>query len=406
MDIKKEFNVILVNDFDYIQGGASKVAIDTANLLVENYPSVGVYFFTASHEMDCSLLHKDIHLISTNQKEFLKDKNKLRGSINGVYNLKAKKEFKFLLKQFDKKNTIIHVHGWTKCLSCSIFSIAFKMKFPLVLTLHDYFISCPNGGYFNYKKNQICSLKSMSWKCLKCNCDSRNYLFKFYRFIRQYVQNKVVKLNQRIKNVIYISDLQWEILKSQFPKNINAIKILNPIDLQHNKTIVNHKKNTYYLYVGRISKEKGVEIFCKACTKLKTLGIVVGDGEQRDYLQTKYPTIQFVGWMEKTQVLDYMLNAKAFVFPSLWYEGAGLTVEEALSVHLPCIVSDVSAAREKIVPGKNGFLFKTNDISDLVLKMQLVDSLSYEHISNSSSEINYIHQLVENYQNILTKSRR
>ena len=34
----------------------------------------------------------------------------------------------------------------------SVFDVAFKMNFKLVLTLHDYFTACPNGGYFNYQK--------------------------------------------------------------------------------------------------------------------------------------------------------------------------------------------------------------------------------------------------------------
>ena len=88
MGIKRIENVIIVNDFNYIQGGASKVAIDTARLLSES--GLKVYFFSAVNKEKENL--KGITYISTNQNEALKEKNKIKGTINGIYNFKAKKE--------------------------------------------------------------------------------------------------------------------------------------------------------------------------------------------------------------------------------------------------------------------------------------------------------------------------
>ena len=71
-------NIIIINDFDYIQGGASKVAIDTANILKENNPELNIYFFSGAHNKE-TILRKNIVKICTNQGEALKDKNKIRG---------------------------------------------------------------------------------------------------------------------------------------------------------------------------------------------------------------------------------------------------------------------------------------------------------------------------------------
>ena len=139
-------NIVIINDFDYTQGGASKVAIDTANLLCNDY---NVYFFSGDSSMT-STLNKKVIKICTYQGEALKNKNKLIGSINGIYNFKAKKMLKNVLKKLKNEETIVHIHGWTKCLSSSVFDICWKMNFKVILTLHDYFTACPNGGYFNY----------------------------------------------------------------------------------------------------------------------------------------------------------------------------------------------------------------------------------------------------------------
>ena len=242
MDVK---NIVVINDFNYVQGGASKVAIDTARLLKDE--NINVYFFSAVSKKDEEI--NGINYISTNQKEALKEKNIIKGMINGIYNFKARNELKKLLKTLNREDTVIHIHGWTKALSSSIFDIAFKMNFKVVVTLHDYFTACPNGGYFNYKRNEICKFKPLSWKCIKCNCDSRNYLFKIYRILRQFVQNKIVKLPSKLQYAIGISDLSIDVLKSTLNQNIRIEKIYNPIEFDEKEDKIDWKNNDYYLYV-------------------------------------------------------------------------------------------------------------------------------------------------------------
>lgn len=352
-------NIVIINDFDYIQGGASKVAIDTANLLSDEY---NVYFFSGDSKQS-STLKENIKKICTNQGEALKDKNKLRGIVNGIYNFKAKRKLKRLLLTLDKNETIIHVHGWTKCLSSSVFDVSWKLGFKLVLTMHDYFTACPNGGYFNYKKNEICHLKPLSLKCIKCNCDSRNYLFKLYRIIRQFVQNKIVKLNNRLTDVISISDFSEKILKKTLNPKTKIYRVYNPIDFDLNIQNEDFSKNEYYLNVSRLSKEKNVDIFCEAISKTNKKAIVVGDGPEKSRLEKQYPNINFVGWKNNNEVKKLMKNAHYLVFTSNFYEGSPLTTMEALMMKLPCIVWSGCAANDQVTEGKNGFIY--NDLDDL-----------------------------------------
>lgn len=390
-------NVVIINDFDYIQGGASKVAIDTANLLVQK--GLNVYFFSAVHGDDDSLDRRVVS-ICTNQYECLKDKNKIRGFFNGLYNFSAKKMLKKLLKSLDKKNTIVHVHGWTKGLSCSIFDVLFQLNFKFVLTLHDYFTACPNGGYFNYKKNQICHFHPLSFKCIRCNCDSRNYLFKLYRLLRQFLQNKVVCVNSKLENVIAISEFSVKILKKTLPSSTKIYRINNPIDVEIPILKPNLDDNKYYLYVGRVSKEKGVDIFCRAITDLNLVGIVVGDGDQKQVLQEKYPNIDFVGWKNHDDVKKYMFGAKALIFPSRWYETAGLTILEALFLGIPCFASDCSAGRDYI--SSSNWFSDVEDLKQKILRGPVENNFNDKQMF---SKDHYIDLLSETYLDILYKKQ-
>ena len=401
MENRKVENVVIINDFNYIQGGASKVAIDTAKILKDDFK---VYFFSAVNKEEENI--DGIQYITTNQKEALKEKNKLKGAINGIYNFKAKRKLSKLLKQLNPDTTIIHIHGWTKALSSSVFDIAFKMKFKVVLTLHDYFTACPNGGYFNYVQNEICHLKPLSWRCIKCNCDSRNYGFKLYRLVRQFVQNKVVKLNDKLEYAISISDFSEKILKPTLGKNTKIKRIYNPIDIEENIEKVDYSKNEYYLYVGRISKEKGVDLFCQAITELGYKGIVVGDGNEREKLEKKYTNIIFTGWKDNEDVRKYMKGARTLIFPSRCYEGAPLTPVEIMQYKIPVLVSNVCAATEYI--NNKNMIFKL-EIEDIKTKIKLNEEnikkeniLKYNFLENFG-KINYKKNINDFYMELLNK---
>src|SRR5574344_1302345 len=135
MKLSKKVTVVIVNDFDYVQGGASKVAINSARLLVER--GYRVIFFSAVHD-STQYVDYGYENYTLNINESFKEKNKLKGAISNLYNFKVKKEFSHLLKNLDKESTIIHVHGWTKALSSSVFNDSFKMGFKTVLTFHDF----------------------------------------------------------------------------------------------------------------------------------------------------------------------------------------------------------------------------------------------------------------------------
>lgn len=399
-------NVIIINDFNYIQGGASKVAIQTAKILNES--GIKTYFFSAVNKDDENI--EGIEYITTNQKEALKEKNKFKGAINGIYNFKAKKTLKGLLKTLDNRNTIIHVHGWTKALSSSIFDIAFKMKFKVVLTLHDYFTACPNGGYFNYNKNKICHYKPLSWKCVRCNCDSRNYAIKIYRIVRQLVQNKIVKLNDNLEYTITISDFSENILNKTLNEGTRVFRINNPIDVSKDICKIDINNNKYYLYVGRVSKEKGVDLFCEALTRLKYDAIVVGDGNQKNILKNKYPQIQFVGWKSEKEVDEYIRNAKTIIMPSRWYECAPLTNIEALSKGVPSLVSSTCAASE-ISNEKNGtggiFNLNIESIIEAITKIKLkkFNINNYNCILKNYTYTLYTTKLLNLYKKIINDKK-
>lgn len=358
-------NIIIVNDYNYIQGGASKVAIVTANMLYEI--GYNVVFFCGIEDKTKNDLNKNIQVIGIDESDCLNSKNKLSATLRCIYNKKAKKQMALLLKRFNNEETIIHIHGWTKDLSSSFILPCKKMGFKTILTTHDYFLICPNGGLFNFKQTKVCKNKPMSIKCLCSNCDSRNRKFKLIRIIRQFVQNKIVKFPKKIDYFLTISDLNEELLKSKYTKN-KTYRVYNPTLLEKKNERVDVLKNKEYVFIGRLSKEKGVIDMCKQFSNTNYDLTIVGDGPLKVELENQYKdinNIKFVGWQNSENTMKFLRKARALIFPSLWYEGAPLTIFEALSQGVPCVVSNISSAKN-FITGKNGIIYNVDEKNAIV----------------------------------------
>lgn len=154
----------------------------------------------------------------------------------------------------------------------------------------------------------------------------------------------------------------------------------------YNSVKINRKKYSHqfgykpfnFIYVGRLSQEKNVELLIKTFTALKLQEplatdwglIVVGDGPIKSYLVKKrVPDIYFTGGKNWEEVPVYYALADVLVLPSI-SEPWGLVVNEAMACGLPVIVSDrCGSAYDLVVNSTNGFIFNSLEGQDLFDKM-------------------------------------
>ena len=384
-------NIVIVNDFDYIEGGASKIAITTANMLADS--GFHVIFFSGTDSDHCDL-NENVSKATAGQIEAIKRKNKIAGALSNIYNFRSKKAFKELLKDFDRENTVIHFHGWTKILSSSVFDVAFKMGFRTILTAHECFSACPNGVFYNFKKDEICPYRGLSVKCLFCNCDYRSYPYKVLRFIRMFVQRKIVRLNKRIDRVLTVSDMNESIIRPYFDERVSFVRVNNPSEYIREEKV--SEKEDHYLYVGRTEKSKGILDFCEAISRLKLKGLVIGSGELLDHCMERYSgsDIRFIGWQDKDVINEELRKAKALIYPSLAYESFGLSILDSLILGTPVICSSVCGGKDLISDGINGYVYK--DYEDLIEKIGLFESGGVRF--SGLKEEDYDHYSVEHYK--------
>jgi glycosyltransferase involved in cell wall biosynthesis len=361
-------HVVIVNDFASVSGGAAQVAFAGARGLAER--GHRVTFFAAVGPVDAALAkHTNITVHCLEQEDILRDPQRMRALWRGIWNSKAGVVFDELLAEADPRETVVHVHGWSKALTASIFPRPAKRGIPLVVTFHDFFCACPNGGFFDFPAEQICHRRPLGVACTFRQCDRRNYGHKLWRLVRQHVQRRWGQFPSSLRHAIVISDLSEKVLRPFLPAGVRIHRVRNPID-SPKQPAVNAPANRHFTFVGHFTNEKAPQHLAKAAAFLGVDARFVGDGELRDEIASICPKAQITGWQNAKQVQAHLQNARALVFPSVWYETQGLVVGEAAAFGVPALVSHSSAAVEFVADGETGLIFQAGDMDDLQKKLR------------------------------------
>jgi glycosyltransferase involved in cell wall biosynthesis len=406
-------NVVVLNDNARITGGADKVALTSAVGLARRGYSVHLLAATTPIAPELlSVPRLTVH--STDQYEILHDPSRLRAATQGLWNIKSYRAASALLDDLHPKDTVVHIHLWAKALSSSVVRAAAEREFRIVCTLHDYMLSCPVGTWFDQSAQRICTRQPLSASCLMAHCDRRSYADKLWRTARTLVQSTAGKLPSGLSDVIAISDKVISVLQPYLPPEIRVHKVSNFADVVRQER-VDAAAHTSFVFSGRLVKEKGVETFAHAARAASVPAVFLGDGECHTAISEAMPGAQISGWLPHDESLRQLRGARALIFPSLWYEAQPLIILEALAQGIPCVVSETSAAREMIIPGRTGLIFRTGDVADLRDKLMqlgddgLVDWLSrnaYEEYWKSPRTLEFhLDELIDVYDAMLAGQR-
>lgn len=361
-------HVVLLNDFACYNGGASAVALGSARRLA----ALGhqVTLFSAVGPVAPELRDTpNLRVVCLGQQEIVRDPRRLRALTRGAWNRPAARALGELLADLDPARTVVHAHHWTKALSPSVFPAAFDRGFRVAVTLHDFFVVCPNGGFYVYPTGEICHRVPLSRDCLGCRCDRRNHAHKLWRAGRTWLQNHVAQVPDRTAHFLAVSGFSLDIMRPFLPSAVPATVVRNPVDCP-DLGPAPVAENDDFVFVGRLVPEKGPRLFAEAARQAGVRAVFVGDGEMRAELARDFPEAEITGWQTPAQVTTRLRRARALVFASRWYETLGLVVVEAAAHGVPTVVSDGCAARDVVLDGERGLHFPAGSVEGLAERLR------------------------------------
>ena len=152
--------IVILCDHAHPSGGLAKVAIAGAVGLAHR--GHRVHFFTAVPPIDPALQTDGVTVHCLEQPDLKGNADRVQAALRGIWNRKAAHELEDLLGNCPANDTVVHIHGWAKALSPSVFPVCRKSGLPVLLTLHDYFPLCPNGAFFVFPDGANCRHRALS----------------------------------------------------------------------------------------------------------------------------------------------------------------------------------------------------------------------------------------------------
>lgn len=366
--------VIIIADYGIAEGGAPQVAIASAIGLAQ--AGHEVIYLQGVGEARGGVLdaHPGIRRVSFQGLDVW-SKPLFADARDGIWNKAARRALSAELARLSGPETIVHVHQWTKFFSPSVFAAVFEAGLPLVVTLHDYFLTCPTGLRYRFDLKHPCTLTPLSTACMLAPCDPKSRAHKAIRVLRSLALKKT--LQGRSFAAIHVSEVGRASIGHFLPEHASQFVVENPIECEDHGLRA-EPVSPKLVYCGRLTEEKGVLLVAKVARDAQVPSLFIGEGPMREAILAIDPQAEITGWMERDAVRKRISkDALALVAPSLWPETGPMVVAEALASGVPVIASNRAGAAGRVEDGRTGFVVEPETGAILAAVRQL------QHVSTA-----------------------
>lgn len=399
--MNKKWKILIVHNQYQIAGGEDTV-VSNEKALLEKYGN-DVFFYCRNNT--------DLQSISILRKIFI--------PFIAVFNIKTYYEIIHLIRK--EKIDIIHVHNTLLFISPSVYYAAKKCKVPVIQTIHNFRLLCPNAVF--YRDNHICE------DCLKkgliCSIKHKCYRNSRIQTLACVISLKIHYITGIYKRINYICLTEFNKKKLLNLKQIAADSIFIKPNFSEktSENIIYGSRKNQYIFAGRIEKLKGIDKLLIAWKNLEYQRgsdtpelIVCGTGpleEQcKSYIfKNGISHINMYGNISHRELQKIIAVSKALILPTQLYEGFPMVIVESYSNGTPVIGSDIGNTATLIHTGKTGEKFihdHPESIIDAINRfesgnLEMYQKHSYDfYLNNFTPEINY-KQFMEIYKKITLK---
>ncbi|HAF26780.1 MAG TPA: hypothetical protein DCG85_05645 [Lachnospiraceae bacterium] len=316
---------------------------------------------------------------------------KLLLPFNAVFSIRSFRDVYRLIKE--NKIDRVYVHNTWLMISPSVFYACFLCHVPVTLRVHNYRLLCPAGTLYRPECGVCEECIDHGFSCaLKHKCYRGSFSetlimvvnLSLYKKLGTFKRVKLSMLNDFMKEKILCrSDVR--------PSNVSVRGNDCSMVIKENKDKLDRPlfDKPYFLYVGRLTKEKGLMVLLEAYKKLMADAgkshsdptpengkasipylVIVGEGaleeEGRKYVEKHgMERVKFLGSVPQWESLNYTKYAKALIVPSLWYEGYPMVINEAHLLGTPVIGSKLGSIESLLLYDKGDKAFIPGNVSEL-----------------------------------------
>lgn len=346
--------ILLIHNFYRFRGGEDRYVRILEEILCRNGHQV-IHFFSDSR--------------SIKQFNFLQ---KCLIPLKLINSPAANKELEKIVHQ--EKPHLAVAHNLMPLLSLSLLKVLKRNNIPILKRLENYKFLCLNGLFLrnNFNVCEVCRRGNFIPGIIH-RCYQKSFFNSMGIAISEFIHRKFKTVSKTADLFLATSDfVKSKFVEAGFPGEKIAVQP-NFLDFEPEESVA--QPENYAIYVGRLSKEKGLVTLLKAFKELSELPLkILGEGPLMDELKEftrlhRMAHVTFEGFIDGQAKREILKKALFLVFPSECYESFGYSIIESFACGVPVVASDIGGARELVRDGENGFLFEVGSPEDLQEKI-------------------------------------
>lgn len=397
--------ILLINKYLFPKGGADRHFFALKELLERNGHQVIV--FAMEHPQNIPSPYSDYFVSRTDFEHVRFSWNGLRAAARMVWSFEAARKIDALIRA--TKPDIAHIHSIYHQISPSILPVVKKHGIPVVMTAHDFHLISPNYNLFH--DGAICERckPTRYYRAIFHRCVKHSYIASAVAAKAQYLHRWLGVYRKNISAFISPSRFLLNMMHEWNTHFAREYVLANFVAMQNDP---NPTPGDYFLYLGRLSPEKGVDVLVEAARNVSARIVIAGTGPEERRLRNmaaehSLTNVEFVGYQSADAVQQLLRGCRAVIAPSRGYEHCPLAILESFAAGKPVIASCIGGIPELVMDGTNGLLISADNAEQLAAAMNKLNADGEmtrtlgEHALQSARNCDpeqYYHTLIDIYE--------
>ena len=289
---------------------------------------------------------------------------------------------------------LVHVHNSFPLVSPAVYWAAAKHGLPVVQTLHNFRLICPQAMLL--RDGKVCEdcVGKVPWRAVQHACYRGSTAQSLVAASVLQGHRLLGTWQHKVTRYIALNEFcRLRFIAGGLPAERIHVKP-NFLDLPSAAP----RPRKGFLFVGRLSMEKGLKTLVEAMRQSHTECrlTVIGSGPEAAHIDGQ-ERITMLGQQPRDKVIEAMRSATAVVVPSIWYEAFPLVIVEAQACGTPVICSRIGAMPSLVAHGETGLHFNPGD------PVELANTLNWAQ-ANPEAMAGMAHRARAHYEQHLTSA--
>jgi glycosyltransferase involved in cell wall biosynthesis len=366
----RRFRVLAVNKYFYPRGGAERYFLELSRMLERRGHEVVPF---SMQDPENGLSPYGEYFVSPSDFDRRETPwDMLRAAARVVYSVEARRKIEALVER--ARPDVAHLHNIAHQLSPSILYGLRARGVPVVQTLHDYKLVCPN--YQMFVDGAVCERcrGGRYYNALLHRCMGGSLSRSLNVCAEAYLHAALGTYRRLVELFVAPSRSLRERMIAHGVEPSRIVHVPHAISLEGYEPT--YEPGAYAAYIGRLAVGKGADVVLEAAARVPEVRFVIaGTGPLKEDLEAQavhlgLDNVEFLGYVTGRELRAAFSGALCVIVPSRCLENSPITVFESFAYGKPVVGSSIGGIPELVVDGETGLLFEPGDADALADKVR------------------------------------